>query len=402
MFYGAAWSADCGTLFYQTVDDAWRPHRVWRHTVGTPATDDVLVYEEPDERFWLGVALSRSQDYLIIDISSKITSEVLVIPALTPTAPPKLIAARRQGVEYDIEHDPAGDRFLILHNEDAEDFALAWTPAQEPGEWHELIPHSPGTRLLGVDAFAGHTVVSLRRDGLTALRVLTADADSFDLSFPEPVYSVGLDANPEYDTPTIRLHYTSLVTPDSIYDYAFDQRRTPAAQAEAGARRLRPRPSYEQHREWAAAPDGADGADLVGARKGTPRDGSAPAVLYGYGSYESSMDPWFSIARLSLLDRGFVFAVAHVRGGGEMGRRWYDDGKLLAKKNTFTDFVACADHLVKAGWTRPRTPRRPRRLGRRPADGRGGQPRAVRVRRHRRRRCPSWTCSTRSSTRPCR
>jgi oligopeptidase B len=352
VFYGAAWSADSGTLFYQTVDDAWRPHRVWRHAVGTPATDDVLVYEEPDERFWLGVTLSRSQDYLIIHISSKVTSEVLVIPARTPTEAPKLIAARRQGIEYDIEHDPASDRFLILHNEGAEDFALAWTPAQEPGEWHELIPHSPGTRLLGADAFAGHTVVSLRRDGLTALRVLTADADSFDLSFPEPVYSVGLDTNLEYDTPTIRLHYTSLVTPESIYDYSL-------ANGELLLRKQKPvlggydPARYEQHREWAEAPDGALVPISLVTRKGTPRDGSAPAVLYGYGSYESSMDPWFSIARLSLLDRGFVFAVAHIRGGGEMGRHWYDDGKLLAKKNTFTDFVACADHLVKAGWTRP-------------------------------------------------
>jgi oligopeptidase B len=352
VFYGAAWSGDSGTLFYQTVDEAWRPHRVWRHTVGTAATDDVLVLEEPDERFWVGVELSRSQDYLIIHINSKVTSEVLVIPALSPTEPPKVVALRRQGVEYEIEHDPAGDRFLILHNDEAEDFALAWTPAREPGEWHELIAHTPGTRLLGADAFAGHTVVSLRRDGLTALRVLKADAGAFDISFPEPVYSVGLDANAEYETPTIRLHYTSLVTPDSIYDYSF-------ATGELVLRKQKPvlggydATRHEQHREWAEAPDGALVPISLVARVGTPRDGSAPTVLYGYGSYESSMDPWFSIARLSLLDRGFVFAVAHIRGGGEMGRRWYEDGKMLSKKNTFSDFVACADHLVKVGWTSP-------------------------------------------------
>jgi oligopeptidase B len=350
VFYGATWSGDSGTLFYQTVDETWRPHRVWRHTVGAPATHDVLVFEETDERFWMGVDLSRSQDFIIIHTSSKITSEVRVIPALTPTEAPTVLAPRRHGIEYEVEHDPDGDRFLILHNEGAEDFALAWTPAREPGEWHELIPHSPGTRLLGADSFAGHTVVSLRRDGLTALRVFRADADAFDISFPEPVFSVGLDANAEYDTPTIRLHYTSLVTPDSIYDYAF-------ATGELVLRKQRAvlggyqQEEYEQYREWAEAPDGTRVPISLVARRGTPRDGTAPTVLYGYGSYETSMDPWFSIARLSLLDRGFVFAVAHIRGGGEMGRHWYTDGRLLFKKNTFTDFVACADHLVKVGWT---------------------------------------------------
>ncbi|MDT5025024.1 MAG: oligopeptidase, partial [Micromonosporaceae bacterium] len=293
VFYGAAWSGDSATLFYQTVDEAWRPHRVWRHTVGTAATDDVLVIEEPDERFWVGVELSRSQDYLIIHINSKVTSEVLVIPALSPAEPPKVVALRRHGVEYEIEHDPAGDRFLILHNDEAEDFALAWTPAREPGEWHELIAHTPGTRLLGADAFAGHTVVSLRRDGLTALRVLKADAGAFDIAFPEPMYSVGLDANAEYETPTIRLHYTSLVTPDSIYDYSF-------ATGKLVLRKQKPvlggydATRYEQYREWAEAPDGALVPISLVARVGMPRDGSAPTVLYGYGSYESSMDPWFS------------------------------------------------------------------------------------------------------------
>lgn len=352
VFYGATWAGDSSTLFYLTVDDAWRPHRILRHTLGTPRTDDVLVFEEPDERFWLGIGLSRSRDFLIIHVSSKITSEALIIPALAPTATPTVIAARRQGVEYEVEHDPDGERFLILHNDGAEDFALAWTPAREPGAWHELIPHSPGTRLLGADSFAGHTVISLRRDGLTALRVLKADGDPFDISFPEPVFSVGLDTNAEYDTPTIRLHYTSLVTPDSIYDYSL-------ATGELILRKQKPvlggydATQYVQYREWADAPDGARVPISLVARADTPRDGTAPTVLYGYGSYESSMDPWFSVARLSLLDRGFVFAVAHIRGGGEMGRRWYEDGKMLAKKNTFTDFVACADHLVKAGWTEP-------------------------------------------------
>ncbi|SCF07837.1 oligopeptidase B . Serine peptidase. MEROPS family S09A [Micromonospora chaiyaphumensis] len=353
-FYGTAWSSDASTLFYVTVDDAWRPNRVWRHTVGTPSSADVVVHQEDDERFWVGVELTRSERFVVIDIHSKITSEVRVIPAANPTGEPAIIAPRRQGVEYAVEHH--GHRFLILHNDGAEDFALAYTSADAPGDWTPLIPHTPGTRLESVDAFENHLVVSLRSNGLTGLRVLpVGGGDSFDIDFPEPIYSVGLDANPEYRTSEVRLRYTSLVTPDSVYDYDLVTRQMVLRRRKP----VRPGPDgreydpadYEQHRDWALADDGTRVPISLVCRTGTPRDGSAPAVIYGYGSYEASMDPWFSIARLSLLDRGVIFAVAHIRGGGELGRRWYDEGKLLAKKNTFTDFVACARHLVKAGWT---------------------------------------------------
>lgn len=354
VFYGSAWSRDSSTLFYLTVDDAWRPNRVWRHALGTAAADDVLVLEEPDERFWVDVELTRSEDYLLIDIGSKLTSEVHVIPSDDPTRAPRAVAPRRQGVEYNISHDPGSGRFLILHNDDAEDFALSWAEAEptgtEPAPWHPLIEHTPGTRLMAVDAFKGHVVVSLRRDGLTGVRVLPADAEEFEIAFPEPIYSVSLTANPEFDTRTIRLSYASLVTPDSIYDYDLRTRELMLRKQKPVLGGFDPS-AYEQHREWAVAADGTRVPISLMCRRGTPRDGSAPAVLYGYGSYESSNDPWFSIPRLSLVDRGFVFAVAHVRGGGEMGRRWYEDGKMLTKKNTFTDFVACAEHLVKTGWT---------------------------------------------------
>ncbi|MEV4753546.1 S9 family peptidase [Micromonospora sp. NPDC049559] len=348
-FYGTAWSADGSALFYLTVDEAWRPYRVWRHTVGAPAADDVVVYEESDERFWVGVELTRSEKFIVIEASSKITSEVRVIPATNPTGEPAVIAPRRQGVEYSIEHH--GHRFLILHNDGAEDFALAYTSADAPGDWVPMIEHSPGTRLEGVDAFSNHIVVSLRSEGLTGLRVLaTGGTDSYDIDFPEPIYSVGLDANPEYQTTSIRLHYTSLVTPDSIYDYDLVTRELVLRKRKPVLDGFDPA-DYEQHRDWALADDGTRVPISLVCRAGTPRDGSAPCVIYGYGSYEASMDPWFSIPRLSLLDRGVVFAVAHIRGGGELGRRWYTEGKLLAKKNTFTDFVACARHLVKSGWT---------------------------------------------------
>jgi oligopeptidase B len=354
-FHGSAWSADGSVLFYLTVDGAWRPHQVWRHVVGRPAEEDTVVFTEPDERFWVEIGLTRSERYVLIDSNSKTTSEVWYVPADEPLAEPRVVAARRPGVEYTVEHH--GDRFLLVHNDGAEDFALAATPAAAPGEWTTLVGPTPGTRLLAVHAFARHLVLSLRRDGLTGLRVLPQDgAAPHDISFPEPIYTVGVppgpDSNPEYDTASCRLRYTSLVTPDSVYDWDLD----------TGQLRLRKQKpvlggydpaGYEQHREFATAPDGTRVPISLVCRRGTPRDGSAPCLLYGYGSYEACMDPRFSIPRLSLVDRGVVYAIAHVRGGGELGRRWYDEGKLLHKTNTFTDFAACADHLAKAGWTSP-------------------------------------------------
>jgi len=351
VFYGSAWSLDGSNLFYTKVDEQWRPYQVWRHVVGTPAASDELVFSEPDERFWVSVDLTRSEKFILIDVHSKLTSEVHVIPAEAPTTPPRVVHPRRQGVEYSVEHH--GHRFLILHNDGAEDFALSYTSVDAPGDWTPLIEHLPGTRLLEVDAFGRHLGVLLRRDGLTGLRVVPLDGgESYDIRFPEPIYSVGPETNPEYDTSTYRLRYASLVTPDSIYDCNLDG-------GELALRKRKPvlgdfdPQRYEQHRDWAIADDGTRVPVSLVCLRGTPRDGSAPCVLYGYGSYESSMDPWFSIPRLSLVDRGVTFAIAHVRGGGEMGRRWYEDGKLLAKKNTFTDFVACAQHLVKTGWTQP-------------------------------------------------
>jgi oligopeptidase B len=350
-FYGSAWSADGSTLFYLTVDESWRPYRVWRHAVGTTADADEIVYQEDDERFWVGVELTRSEKFIVIEAHSKVTSEVRVIPAANPTGAPAVIAPRRQGVEYSIEHH--GHRFLILHNDGAEDFALAYTSADAPGDWVPMIEHTPGTRLEAVDAFANHIVVSLRTAGLTGLRVLpVGSTEAYDIDFPEPLYSVGLDSNPEYQTNTIRLHYASLITPDSIYDYDLVTRNMVLRKRKPVLGDFDPA-GYEQHRDWALADDGTRVPISLVCRAGTPRDGSVPCVLYGYGSYEASMDPWFSIPRLSLLDRGVVFAVAHIRGGGELGRRWYETGKMLSKKNTFTDFVAAARHLVKAGWTAP-------------------------------------------------
>ena len=365
-FYGSAWSADGSALFYVTVDEAWRPYRVWRHVIGTPAAADVVVFEEADERFWVGVRLTRSERFLVISAASKLTSEVWLLDAAHPGGEPTVVTPRRQGVEYEVEHQASADgtdRLLILHNDHAENFELAQVGLDEasrhdPATWTPVIRHRHDTRLLGVDAFADHLVIHLRHEGLTGLRVLRADGSQHEVAFPEPVYRVSPGANPEYRARSYRLGYGSLVTPDSVYDCDTETgeltllRRRPVLPLPGGAE-YDPA-DYEQHRLWATAPDGTRVPISLVCRSGTPRDGTAPFVLYGYGSYEISVDPAFSIPRLSLLDRGFGYAIAHIRGGGELGRRWYDDGKMLHKINTFTDFVACARHLVSEGWTSPR------------------------------------------------
>jgi oligopeptidase B len=358
--YGGAWSLDGSALFYVTVDAAWRPYRVWRHLVGTPAAQDVMVFEEPDERFWVAVQLTRSQRYLVISVTSTLTSEAWLLDAARPAGEFSVVLPRRQGVEYSIEHQAGrggADRLLILHNDRAENFELAAAPLSDPAAWTPVLAHRGDTRLLGVAAFADHLVVHFRRNGLTGLRIIRGDGTEHEVAFGEPVYLVSPGWNPEYESGQLRLSYVSLVTPDSVYDcdtatgeLTLLKRRPVLALPGAGDYRA---DDYEQHREWATATDGTLIPISLVCRKGTARDGSSPLLLYGYGSYEISADPGFSVARLSLLDRGFVYAIAHIRGGGEMGRRWYDDGKVLSKINSFTDFVTCATHLVEAGWTVP-------------------------------------------------
>jgi oligopeptidase B len=357
-FYGSAWSLDGSTLFYITVDDAWRPHRVWRHRLGTASTEDVVVYEEADERFWVHIGGTRSERYIVLDIGSRLTTETRVLESDRPLADFRVVVPRRQGVEYTVEHALVGseDRFLILHNDGAENFMLAESPVDnaDPANWREVIGHDPRVRLLGVDAFSSHLVVSFRREGLTGLRILPLDAHGYgsphEMGFDETLFSAAPGANPEFDSPTFRYGYTSFVTPASVFDYDLASRQSTLLKQTPVLGDFDPM-AYEQHREWAVAADGSRVPISVVAHKNVVRDGAAPALLYGYGAYEISVDPGFSISRLSLLDRGIVFAVAHVRGGGEMGRAWYDEGKQLHKTNTFTDFVACARRLVELGWT---------------------------------------------------
>lgn len=360
--YGATWDLDGRQLFYSTVDDAWRPDKVWRHELGSP-DPDVLVHHEEDERFWTSVGRTRSDRFLLLACGSKVTSEYRILAADDPTGEFRVVAPRRQGVEYGVEHAVIGgqDRLLVLHNDGAENFEIAEAPidATSHEQWVPLIRHDPAIRLEDVDAFAGHLVVSQRSEGLTQLRVLNVDAlgitGDYLMEFEHPIYTVGLAGNPEFTQPTVRLGYTTMTTPSGVYDYDVRTReltllkQTPVLAHPTLGDFDEGR--YEQFRDWATAPDGTRVPLSIVVPKGSPRDGSTPFLIYGYGSYETSIDPYFTISRLSLLDRGMGFAIAHVRGGGELGRRWYDEGKMLHKRSTFTDFVACAQHLATAGWT---------------------------------------------------
>ncbi len=346
--YGAAWSADEGFLFYTTLDSAHRPWKLWRHRLGTDQSEDVLIFTEEDESFYLGISRTRSREWLVLDLHATESSEVHVLPAGDPEGQWRLVAARRPGVEYTLEHHT--DRFLFVTNDQGPDFRLAQAPVDDPGpeRWTDVIAHQEGVRIVSVDAFTDHLVVALRADGRTELDVIgVADGERRRMVFEEPIYTVDVGTNREFDTTTLRIDYTSLTTPNSVIDVdlATDARRLRKRQPVLNVDLDR----YQSTREWATAPDGTKVPISVVWRDDRPEGG--PVLLYGYGSYEHSMDPWFSTLRLSLLDRGVAFAIAHVRGGGELGRSWYDHGKRLEKSNTFTDFVAAADYLVETGWT---------------------------------------------------
>ena len=353
--HGATWSMTGSHIFYTTVDESWRPNRIWRHKVGS-TDEDVLVHDEVDERFFTGIGSSSSDKYLVIGASSKITSEVRVLDATDPEGDFKVVLPRHVGVEYSLDHAVIGgeDRFLILHNDGAQNFELISVPVDDPGDRTVVIPHRDDTRLDDIDVFAGQVIVSLRRDAIARIAIMKVTSSGLsplaEIDFGAELFTSGVGGNAEWDQPLVRVGFGSFITPSTIYDYAVETGELILRKQAVVLGDYEP-DDYEQHRSWAKAPDGTMVPVSIVCRKDTPRDGSAPGLIYGYGSYEASMDPGFGVARLSLLDRGFVYAVAHVRGGGEMGRGWYEGGKLLNKRNTFTDFVACAEHLVDEGWT---------------------------------------------------
>ena len=349
---GSAWSADGLHLFYLRRDEALRPYQVWRHALGTAQADDVLVFEDLDEHFYVDVDRTLSDAFIVISSGSRTTSEVHVVPAADATAPARVIAPRRVGHEYSIDHQ--GDRFIVLTNDDAEDFRVMTAPVDHPGfdTWVELVAHVPGRRIVQVDAFAGHLVLHEWADATPRLRVLFADGTERVLTFDTDAHDVEPGANAEYDTTVLRFGYEALGVPGQVLeeDLATGVRTLLKEQPVLGGF---DRSRYVSTRLWAEAADATKVPIDVIHHVDTPLDGTAAALVYGYGSYEISIPPYFSIARLSLLDRGVVFALVHPRGGGELGRQWYEGGKLLNKPNTFSDTIACAEHLVRAGYAAP-------------------------------------------------
>jgi oligopeptidase B len=364
VYYGLAWYDDCRTLLYTRPDDALRPYQVRRHVLGTDPAQDEVVFEEADDRFFVSTSRERSGAVLVIGSESKLTSEWWFVPASDPSAKPRVIAPREDGHEYHVEHQrtASAERFLIVTNTDgARNFALHAAPADDPqrSRWETLVPARAETRLEAVTAFARFIVCSERRDGLPRLRVLPvgdaedgASHEPYEIAFPDPVYTAWAGENAEYDTDLLRYGYSSLVQPLSDFDEDLTA-RTSTLVKQQPVRGGYHADRFVTTRLWAQASDGSAIPISVVHRHDVALDGTAPALLYGYGAYETSLDPVFRITRLPLLERGFVFAVAHVRGGGELGREWYEGGRLENKRNTFSDFIACAEHLVRAGYTSP-------------------------------------------------
>ncbi len=350
----AAWAADGATMFYVTEDHAKRPYRLLRHRLGADVSDDPLLYEETDELFRLGVWRSRSRAFLLAASRSFTSAEARYLPAADPTGTWCVLAPREKDHEYDIDH--GGDFFYIRTNGSGRrNFCLVRAPVSDPRpeRWEELIPHREAVMLEDVDVFADHYVAHEREDGLVRLRVTALpDGASHHVQFPEPTYDVSAEANAEFDAAAYRIRYESLITPPSVYDYAVAERQLrllKQAEVRGGYDPTR----FRSERLHATAPDGTRIPISFVARADTPRDGSSPLDLVGYGAYGIPYPVLFSSNRLSLLERGVSMAIAHIRGGGELGKRWHDQGRMLSKINTFTDFIAVAEFLIAEGYTAP-------------------------------------------------
>ena len=350
-YYSFAWGNDCRTVFYTQVDAAHRPFKLFRHQLNTAIAADTLVYHEPDDSYYLNIGKTRSEAYLLMSLSSKITSEVHYLEADNPTGEFQVIRPRTVGVEYDIEHH--NDVFYIVTNDDAINFKLMSAPVRSPGidHWQAVIPHRPDVMLLDVSAFVDHLVIYEQSAGLPQVRIrkLSTGQEHY-ISFPEPTYEVGEGANPDFNTKTLRFSYTSLVTPASVFDYDLDTQAR-ELKKETPVLGGYDRSQYVSERMQAIAPDGTAVPLSLIYKKGIVKNGENPLLMIGYGSYGYSYPDNFSSVRLSLLDRGVVLAIAHIRGGSELGRKWYEDGKFLYKKNTFSDFIACAEYLIQQQWT---------------------------------------------------
>lgn len=349
-YYGMEWGNDNRTIYYNTVDAASRPYRLFRHILGNDHGRDELIYEEKDERYFLELTKSRSGKYVFMHLGSKISSEVRYLDADKPSDDFKVFQEREKEVEYAVEHHE-GD-FLIVTNERAVNFKLMKTAVAAAGKsnWEEVIPHRNDVLIEGVDAFKDFLVIYERSEGLKRIRIRNMSThEDHDVNFPDPVYTVSPGGNPEYDSVTLRFVYTSMVVPSSTYDYDMNT-RTRELKKQEEVKGYDPT-AYSSERVFATADDGSRIPISLVYKKGMTKSGNNPLLLYGYGSYGITVEPGFSSPRVSLLDRGFIFAIAHIRGGQEMGRRWYEDGKLMKKKNTFTDFIRCVEFLIGERYT---------------------------------------------------
>jgi oligopeptidase B len=343
------WANDNATVFYTMLDKAHRPHQLQRHKINEQGS--TLIYQEDDERYFLGTSKSKDDAYVYLDLGSKITSETHFLDANTPNGDFKIFATRQQGEEYDITHHKG--KFYIVTNADALNFKVMVTDVANPSRenWTEYISHDDKVLISAVEAFENHLVVYHRKDGLKQIKIINLTTnENHDVTFPEPVYTYSGSSNPDFKSNSIRMTYSSMVTPRTVYDYnldtcEFDEKKVYEVQGGYN------KEDYETKRVFATATDGTQVPISIAYKKGIELNGQNPCYLYGYGSYGSNLDPYFSTVRLSLMDRGFIFAMAHIRGGSEMGRKWYEDGKFLNKKNTFTDFIACAETMINENYT---------------------------------------------------
>ncbi len=350
-YYTLEWADDNATFFYTVLDKAKRPYQVYRHKLGE--AKDTLVYHEKDERFTVELSKTSSHAYILISLNSSLTSEVRYLDSKNPRGAFNVLLPRVQEVEYDVTHH--GDSWFIRTSEGAKTFRLIEAPVKDPSKanWKEVIAAREDVTLEDITAFENYLVVQERDNGLVKLRIRDfSDGKENYIPFPDPVYTADLVSNVEYATPLVRFTYTSLVRPDSTFDYnmqTHQQTLVKEREVVGGYDASQ----YVSERIFATASDGVQVPISLVYRKGLKKDGHAPAMLYGYGAYGISNDPGFSSDRLSLLDRGFVFAIAHIRGGGDLGKTWHESGRILTKKNTFTDFIACAEHLIREKYTSP-------------------------------------------------
>jgi oligopeptidase B len=349
---GVEWANDNETIFYTTPDDAQRPFKLFRHRIGTDPAQDTLVFHEADETYFLFILKTRDDAFIMTYHYSTTTREMRFLSADHPDEGLRVIQPRIKGLEYFAAHHKG--KFFVVSNEGARNFKLSVAPVEKPGRenWQEVIPHRADVLVEGVETFEDYLVVDERKGGLKQLRISATDGQGNVryVHFPEPAYNIVPETNPEFKTDLLRFRYSSLITPNSVIDYHMDTGEWEIKKEDeipSGYDKTQ----YVSERIHATAPDGTQVPMSIVYRKGLKKDGTNPALLYGYGSYGATIDATFNANRFSLLDRGFVYAIGHIRGGSDMGREWYETGKMLNKKNTFIDFISCAEHLIKEGFT---------------------------------------------------